>query len=193
MCRWSKDSDCAENMYIDMMLWRHARRLLEEIKLKDLGCFAAQLGFELIGWLCKERARAARVEDFVCALKKLHKDFLWPFPVIPASSINSPFKNGKYKTGTVASQFDRFQTQISLLQCYICEFQSVLPLFSQEQAEACHLHSFLTQGIFFEEILFSIDSTSCVITISVEISCFLRCTELGITVDVELNMEIASV
>ncbi|KAM9587849.1 guanine nucleotide exchange factor subunit RIC1 isoform 3-T3 [Morphnus guianensis] len=96
--RWSKDSDCAENMYIDMMLWRHARRLLEEIKLKDLGCFAAQLGFELIGWLCKERARAARVEDFVFALKKLHKDFLWPFPVIPASSINSPFKNGKYKT-----------------------------------------------------------------------------------------------
>ncbi|XP_061874453.1 guanine nucleotide exchange factor subunit RIC1 isoform X2 [Colius striatus] len=96
--RWSKDSDCAENMYIDMMLWRHARRLLEEIKLKDLGCFAAQLGFELIGWLCKERARAARVEDFVFALKKLHKDFLWPLPVIPASSINSPFKNGKYKT-----------------------------------------------------------------------------------------------
>ncbi|NWH57940.1 RIC1 protein, partial [Geococcyx californianus] len=96
--RWSKDSDCAENMYIDMMLWRHARRLLEEIKLKDLGCFAAQLGFELIGWLCKERARAARVEDFVFALKKLHKDFLWPFPVLPASSINSPFKNGKYKT-----------------------------------------------------------------------------------------------
>ncbi|XP_065512705.1 guanine nucleotide exchange factor subunit RIC1 isoform X2 [Caloenas nicobarica] len=96
--RWSKDSDCAENMYIDMMLWRHARRLLEEIKLKDLGCFAAQLGFELIGWLCKERARAARVEDFVFALKRLHEDFHWPFPVIPASSINSPFKNGKYKT-----------------------------------------------------------------------------------------------
>ncbi|NWS45077.1 RIC1 protein, partial [Probosciger aterrimus] len=96
--RWSKDSDCAENMYIDMMLWRHARRLLEEIKLKDLGCFAAQLGFELIGWLCKERARAARVEDFVFALKKLHKDFLWPLPVIPVSSITSPFKNGKYKT-----------------------------------------------------------------------------------------------
>lgn len=91
-------------MYIDMMLWRHARRLLEEIKLKDLGCFAAQLGFELIGWLCKERARAARVEDFVFALKKLHKDFLWPFPVIPASSINSPFKNGKYKTGAVTSE-----------------------------------------------------------------------------------------
>ncbi|XP_038625417.1 guanine nucleotide exchange factor subunit RIC1 isoform X2 [Tachyglossus aculeatus] len=96
--RWSKDSDCAENLYIDMMLWRHARRLLEEVRLKDLGCFAAQLGFELIGWLCKERTRAARVDDFVIALKRLHKDFLWPFPVIPISSINSPFKNGKSRT-----------------------------------------------------------------------------------------------
>ncbi|XP_051843619.1 guanine nucleotide exchange factor subunit RIC1 isoform X1 [Antechinus flavipes] len=97
--RWSKDSDSAENMYIDMMLWRHARRLLEEVRLKDLGCFAAQLGFELIGWLCKERTRAARVEDFVIALKRLHKDFLWPFPIIPISSISSPFKNGKYRLG----------------------------------------------------------------------------------------------
>uniref|UniRef100_A0A8C3TI23 Guanine nucleotide exchange factor subunit RIC1 n=1 Tax=Chelydra serpentina TaxID=8475 RepID=A0A8C3TI23_CHESE len=112
--RWSKDSDCAENMYIDMMLWRHARRLLEEIRLKDLGCFAAQLGFELIGWLCKERARAARVEDFVIALKRLHKDFLWPFPVIPACSVNSPFKNGKYKTA-VGEQLLKSQSADSFL------------------------------------------------------------------------------
>ncbi|KAM6169669.1 guanine nucleotide exchange factor subunit RIC1 [Rhynchocyon petersi] len=97
--RWSRDSDCAENMYIDMMLWRHARRLLEEVRLRDLGCFAAQLGFELISWLCKERTRAARVDNFVLALKRLHKDFLWPLPIIPASSISSPFKNGKYRTG----------------------------------------------------------------------------------------------
>ncbi|XP_011843776.1 PREDICTED: RAB6A-GEF complex partner protein 1 isoform X4 [Mandrillus leucophaeus] len=96
--RWSKDSDCAENMYIDMMLWRHARRLLEDVRLKDLGCFAAQLGFELISWLCKERTRAARVDNFVIALKRLHKDFLWPLPIIPASSISSPFKNGKYRS-----------------------------------------------------------------------------------------------
>uniref|UniRef100_A0A667IAD5 Guanine nucleotide exchange factor subunit RIC1 n=1 Tax=Lynx canadensis TaxID=61383 RepID=A0A667IAD5_LYNCA len=97
--RWSRDSDCAENMYIDMMLWRHARRLLEEVRLKDLGCFAAQLGFELISWLCKERTRAARVDNFVLALKRLHKDFLWPLPITPASSVSSPFKNGKYRAG----------------------------------------------------------------------------------------------
>ncbi|XP_067839734.1 guanine nucleotide exchange factor subunit RIC1 [Heptranchias perlo] len=107
--RWSKDADCAENMYIDVMLWRHARRLLEEMRLKDLSSFAAQLGFELIGWLCKERTRAARVEDFVQALKRLHKDFLWPFPVIPSCSlVNSPFKNGKYKT--VGDQFLKSQS-----------------------------------------------------------------------------------
>ncbi|XP_067886805.1 guanine nucleotide exchange factor subunit RIC1 isoform X2 [Heterodontus francisci] len=107
--RWSKDVDGTENMYIDEMLWRHARRLLEEMRLKDLSSFAAQLGFELIGWLCKERTRVARVEDFVKALKRLHKDFLWPFPVIPSSCIvNSPFKNGKYKT--VGDQFLKSQS-----------------------------------------------------------------------------------
>ncbi|XP_026052725.1 RAB6A-GEF complex partner protein 1-like [Carassius auratus] len=92
---WCKDTDSAENLYIDMMLWRHARHLLEQVRLRDLGCFSAQLGFELIGWLCRERTRVARIDDFVTALKCLHKDFLWPFPVIPACSINSPLKNGR--------------------------------------------------------------------------------------------------
>ncbi|XP_066566821.1 guanine nucleotide exchange factor subunit RIC1 isoform X2 [Amia ocellicauda] len=112
--RWSKDNDCAENMYIDMMLWRHARRLLEEVRLKDLGCFSAQLGFELIGWLCKERTRAARVDDFITALKRLHKDFLWPFPVIPACPINSPFRNGRYRTA-VGERLLKSQSADSLL------------------------------------------------------------------------------
>ncbi|CAB1318158.1 unnamed protein product [Coregonus sp. 'balchen'] len=112
--RWSKDSDCAENMYIDMMLWRHARHLLEQVRLKDLGCFSAQLGFELIGWLCRERTRVARVDDFVMALKCLHKDFLWPFPVIPACSINSPFKNGHRRT-VLSQRLLKSQSADSLL------------------------------------------------------------------------------
>uniref|UniRef100_A0A674PMS1 Protein RIC1 homolog n=1 Tax=Takifugu rubripes TaxID=31033 RepID=A0A674PMS1_TAKRU len=89
---------CAENMYIDMMLWRHARHLLEQVRLRDLGCFSAQLGFELIGWLCRERNRVAHVDDFVFALKRLHKDFLWPFPVIPVGSLSSPLKNGRCRS-----------------------------------------------------------------------------------------------
>lgn len=112
--RWCKDSDSAENLYIDMMLWRHARRLLEQVRLRDLGCFSAQLGFELIGWLCRERTRVARIDDFVTALKCLHKDFLWPFPVIPACSINSPLKNGRCRP-VLSSRLLKSQSADSLL------------------------------------------------------------------------------
>ncbi|KAM8827746.1 guanine nucleotide exchange factor subunit RIC1 isoform 1-T1 [Spinachia spinachia] len=109
-----RDAECAENMYIDMMLWRHARHLLEQVRLRDLGCFSAQLGFELIGWLCRERNRVARVEDFVCALKRLHKDFLWPFPVVPGGSISSPLKNGRCRT-VLSTRLLKSQSADSLL------------------------------------------------------------------------------
>ncbi|XP_028318992.1 guanine nucleotide exchange factor subunit RIC1 isoform X2 [Gouania willdenowi] len=109
-----RDTDCAENMYINMMLWRHARHLLEQVRLRDLGCFSAQLGFELIGWLCRERNRVARVDDFVSALKRLHKDFLWPFPVIPAGSLSSPLKNGRCRT-VLSTQLLKSQSADCLL------------------------------------------------------------------------------
>ncbi|KAK7895191.1 hypothetical protein WMY93_020516 [Mugilogobius chulae] len=109
-----RDMECAENMYIDMMLWRHARHLLEQVRLRDLGCFSAQLGFELIGWLCRERNRVARVEDFVFALKVLHKDFLWPFPVIPVGCINSPLKNGRCRP-VLSSRLLKSESADSLL------------------------------------------------------------------------------
>lgn len=105
-------------MYIDMMLWRHARHLLEQVRLRDLGCFSAQLGFELIGWLCRERNRVARVEDFVVALKRLHEDFLWPFPVSPVASVSSPLKNGRCRTGERSSKVP-FDLTCDLLRCHI--------------------------------------------------------------------------
>ncbi|XP_023275459.1 RAB6A-GEF complex partner protein 1 isoform X1 [Seriola lalandi dorsalis] len=109
-----RDVECAENMYIDMMLWRHARHLLEQVRLRDLGCFSAQLGFELIGWLCRERNRVAHVDDFVSALKRLHKDFLWPFPVNPAGSLSSPLKNGRCRT-VLSTRLLKSQSADSLL------------------------------------------------------------------------------
>ncbi|KAM6986702.1 guanine nucleotide exchange factor subunit RIC1 isoform 2-T2 [Aplochiton taeniatus] len=109
-----REVDCAENMYIDMMLWRHARHLLEQLRLRDLGCFSAQLGFELIGWLCRERTRVARVDDFIAALKHLHKDFLWPFPVIPMGSVSSPLRNGRCRT-VLSTQLLKSQSADSLL------------------------------------------------------------------------------
>lgn len=70
----------AEEFFIDVILQRHARRLLSAHRLVDLGYFAAHLDFHLVAWLAKERDRAARIDDFVAALKHLHEEFNWPYP-----------------------------------------------------------------------------------------------------------------
>lgn len=67
-----------------MILHKHARRLLSVRHLTDLGYFAAYLDFHLVAWLGKERERAARIEDFIRALKQVHEDFNWPYPVSSA-------------------------------------------------------------------------------------------------------------
>lgn len=79
-------SNSAEEFFIDVILQRHARRLLSAQRLLDLGHFAAHLDFHPVSWLSREKDRAARVEDFVGALKKLHSDFGWPYPVINHSN-----------------------------------------------------------------------------------------------------------
>ncbi len=33
-----------------------------------------------VGWLAREKDRAARIEDFVATLKQLHDDLEWPKP-----------------------------------------------------------------------------------------------------------------
>ncbi|XP_047001163.1 guanine nucleotide exchange factor subunit Rich [Schistocerca americana] len=77
-----ESSESAEDFFIDVILQRHARRLLSARQLADLGHFAAHLDFHLVTWLAKERDRVARVEDFVAALKQLHNDFSWPYPAL---------------------------------------------------------------------------------------------------------------
>lgn len=77
---YREPSGSAEEFFIDVILQRHARRLLSAHRLTDLGYFAAQLDFHLVAWLGRERDRAARVDDFVAALKQLHLDFVWPYP-----------------------------------------------------------------------------------------------------------------
>lgn len=75
-------SSSAEEFFIDVILQRHARRLLSAQRLLDLGHFAAHLDFHPVSWLAREKDRAARVDDFVAALKQLHNDFGWPYPVL---------------------------------------------------------------------------------------------------------------
>lgn len=65
-----------------MILQRHARRLLTSHRLQGLGYFAAHLDFRLVEWLHRERESAARVDNFITALKHLHAEFAWPFPVL---------------------------------------------------------------------------------------------------------------
>ena len=59
---------------------RHARKMLEEMKLRDLGQFAAHMGFQLVPFFKKEQGRAAKTEEPVKALQSIHRDFEWPYP-----------------------------------------------------------------------------------------------------------------
>ena len=58
---------------------RHARKMLEEMKLRDLGQFAAHMGFQLVPFFKKEQGRAAKTEEPVKALQAIHRDFEWPY------------------------------------------------------------------------------------------------------------------
>ncbi|XP_015585009.1 guanine nucleotide exchange factor subunit Rich isoform X2 [Cephus cinctus] len=72
----------AEEFFIDVILQRHARRLLSARRLADLGRFAARLDFHLVTWLARERDRAAKIDDYVVALKAVHEDFAVPYPTL---------------------------------------------------------------------------------------------------------------
>lgn len=69
---------------MELLLSRHARKLLTSHSLRDLGRFSAHLDFPLPPWLAREGQRAAKVEDFPYSLQQLHREFHWPFP--PPSS-----------------------------------------------------------------------------------------------------------
>ncbi|WAR23821.1 RIC1-like protein [Mya arenaria] len=72
-----------DQVYIDSILCRHARKLLSSNRIRDLGYFAANIrDFGFVSWLRKERLRTAKVTDFVCAIRDLHHQFHWPLPVL---------------------------------------------------------------------------------------------------------------
>jgi len=72
----------AEEFFIDVILQRHARRLLSARRLTDLGRFAARLDFHLVRWFAREGDRAARIDDYVSTLKAVHEDFAFPYPIL---------------------------------------------------------------------------------------------------------------
>ncbi|XP_053677300.1 guanine nucleotide exchange factor subunit Rich [Anopheles nili] len=99
------DSSTAEEFFIDVVLQRHARRFLQLRKLEDLGYMSATLDFHLVGWLNREKDRAARIEDFVCALKTLHDELDWPKPCLDLTLLPSPLGSAHLHTESSSSPF----------------------------------------------------------------------------------------
>ncbi|XP_018917373.1 guanine nucleotide exchange factor subunit Rich isoform X2 [Bemisia tabaci] len=95
-------SRSTEELFMDLILQRHARKLLLQHRLSALGHFAAHLDFHLVEWLIKERERAARVDHFVTALRHLHADFSWPYPVLSQSN------NFQYRKNSNTSLYNNF-------------------------------------------------------------------------------------
>ncbi|XP_022216967.2 guanine nucleotide exchange factor subunit Rich [Drosophila obscura] len=73
-----------ETFCIDLILQRHARQLLQNHKLMDLGYMCAYLDFHLVTWLSQEAERTAKLDDFAGALQALHEELELPSP-FPAS------------------------------------------------------------------------------------------------------------
>lgn len=71
-----------EELFLDVILQRHVRRLLSAGRLKDLGYLGAHFDCPLVAWLGRERMRAARVDDFVSATRRIHAEFNWPYPSV---------------------------------------------------------------------------------------------------------------
>lgn len=90
-------------LYINMLLARFAREQLATYRLKDLGCFAAHMEFHLVLWLGKERNRSAKIADFVAAVRTLHEDFAWPYPVL-TSTLFEQIRKLSLENGSIISE-----------------------------------------------------------------------------------------
>eukprot|EP00795_Rhopilema_esculentum_P004641 gene4641-20920_t len=78
--------ESCEQFFTDLILARHARKLLSSFRLRDLGRFSAHLDFDLVSWFTRERFRAARIDDLLDALIMLHRQFEWSYPMAPNGS-----------------------------------------------------------------------------------------------------------
>uniref|UniRef100_A0A1B0BBV1 Protein RIC1 homolog n=1 Tax=Glossina palpalis gambiensis TaxID=67801 RepID=A0A1B0BBV1_9MUSC len=67
---------------IETILHRHARKLLRNYRLIDLGHMSAFLDFHLVTWLSQESDKAACLEDYVTALISLHEELNLPPPAM---------------------------------------------------------------------------------------------------------------
>ncbi|KAG8239918.1 hypothetical protein J437_LFUL014964, partial [Ladona fulva] len=77
-----------EEPYLDLVLQRHARKLLKAGRLGDLGRLSAWHApyFGLVSWLRTENEGGARLPlPPEVALRSLHSNLRWPYPIPPRS------------------------------------------------------------------------------------------------------------
>ncbi|KNE59916.1 hypothetical protein AMAG_05365 [Allomyces macrogynus ATCC 38327] len=67
-------------LYLEILISRHARKLLQNHRLKSLYTMTRTLDFPLGPWLTRERNRGAVLSNHLNALKALHRQFQWPYP-----------------------------------------------------------------------------------------------------------------
>ena len=86
----------ADEFFMDVILARHARKLLTGGQLPQLGVFFAQFpDFQAVSWLRKERERAGQLRDWGWAVTRIHADFGWPWPGGGADSRADSWHSGQ--------------------------------------------------------------------------------------------------
>jgi hypothetical protein len=85
-----------EEFFTDTILQKHAAKLLFNYKLRTLGYFAARLDFHLVEWLAKERNGAARIDNYIVALRSLYSDFSTTRPLTPIQKRSPPPSGGLF-------------------------------------------------------------------------------------------------
>lgn len=85
-----------EEFFTDTILQKHAAKLLINYKLRALGYFASRLDFHLVEWLAKERSGAARIDNYILALRSLYTDFSITRPLTPVQKRSPPSIDGLF-------------------------------------------------------------------------------------------------
>lgn len=80
-----KSKEKKDFFFIDTILQRHAKKLLDNHKLLELGYMSAFLDFHLVSWFSQT---GAKIDDFIEALKLLHISLNLPHPTIDDNQID---------------------------------------------------------------------------------------------------------
>lgn len=72
--------------FIDVILSRYAKKLLQAGQLRKFGYFVENLEFPMGAFLAKEKNKAGKITDYPLALKNLHRDFEFPYPAYDPGS-----------------------------------------------------------------------------------------------------------